>query len=82
MRGASKMAVLIAATMASGLICFHLGHRAGVKDGIKKADKFIMAFIEFSNQFDAMMKEINEVLKDEIERLKGEENASTEQFSK
>ncbi len=29
-----------------------------------------------------MMKEINEVLKDEIERLKGEENASTEQFSK
>lgn len=76
------MAVLIAATMASGLICFYLGHRAGVKDGIKKADKFIMAFIEFSNQFDAMMKEINEVLKDEIERSKGEENASTEQFSK
>ncbi len=77
------MAVLIAATMASGLICFHLGRRAGIKEGIKKAEKFILAFIAFSNEFDAIMKEVNKKIKNEIERLEGENaNASTEQFSK
>lgn len=76
------MAVLIAATMASGLICFYLGRRAGIKEGIKKAEKFILAFIAFSNEFDVIMKEVNKKIKNEIERLEGEENASTKQFSK
>ena len=57
------MAVLIAATMASGLICFHLGRRAGIKEGIKKAEKFILAFIAFSNEFEVNMKEVKKKIK-------------------
>lgn len=66
MRGAKKMAFLIISTLVAGFICFMIGYRAGLGEGLNRLGKLKKEYEIFSRRYDAVMKFISTLIEEEL----------------
>lgn len=71
------MAILIA-TLVTGTICFYIGWKAGIKEGVRRFEKLKKSYEIFAKQYDEVIAIFANAIDKEIKRIEGEQkNAGT-----